>query len=350
MHAQADYPKKMLLKYSTIARANAAWGTQYPDWNAVRIPVPGTRPGAQWQDVLLWYRDTKRAFIDWQIGHYQRLLAKYYKGDSKAPQLMILVPGTHVSSFEWDQAVASGGGGTGVVVMADSEFLLDRAHRTSSVLQYTGLPNMAEVEYLEAYMREHGYSVPMWGENAGNVGVPKELGDEVLSNGLVGQEYIGSNLFQQDHVTPSPILFALRQEYAWLRDIWQSKAAFRLAFQKMEIVQSACIRGDIDGRNKFCLDDDGTLTLFHDGSILWANQTRTAVRRRCWDNDSALGFKAVFQGDGNLVVYCGGKPLWASQTNGRGRTFVISSVSPYVQIFGSTDRPVWSPNLKWLAQ
>lgn len=343
-HAQADFPIRMHAKYGDVAAANRTWGTHYAAWNDVKIPAPGTRPGALWNDVLAWYRDTKRDFIVWQMAHYRRLAEKYWSRESERPRLEILVPGEHVSPYQWHVAVRTGGGDSAVTVMADSEFLLDAAQRFGAVAQYTGLPNIAEVEYLQAYIRARHYAVPLWGENAGNAGAPQELEFEVLGNDLYGQEYIGANIFEADQLTPTPKLSELTREYASLRAIWAGKTSFAIATNVTTIAQNSCLATDLKGEHRLCMQSDGNLMLFARDTPLWSSQTPGARQGLCAaDDDPSLRCEAIFQGDGNLVVYRGHTPLWGSNTVQSGKYFALLGQVPYVEITGANGEIVWQP-------
>jgi hypothetical protein len=340
-HAQADFPAKMQALYGSISKANSVWGTRYNDWGAVKIPAVGTQPGPMWRDVLTWYRDTKREFIVWQMTHYRQLLAKYWP-DHNRPKLMILVPGSHITPYEWAQAINSGSGDSGVILMADSEFLIDVAARFGAVTQYTGLPNMTEVEYLQTYIRLRGYSVPMWGENAGNKGIPRELGYEVLANGLVGQEYIGSNLFEADQLTPAAKLADLSREFSWLRSVQTGISSFVLSTNALTIVQDTCINNDLKGDHRLCMQSDGNLVLLGPSGMLWSSKTPNAKSGLCTpERGSSYQCNAVFQDDGNLVIYRGKQALWASNTSNKGKSLVSLDQTPYVKIVDEFGKIIW---------
>jgi hypothetical protein len=344
-YARSDFLVKMRAKYQQIGAANWIWRTSYGDWNSVTIPEPGTQPGPMWSDVLTWYRDVKRSFVAWQIAHYQRLLAKYYP-DGGAPRLIILVPGNHISPYEWAEAVKSGGGNSSIVIMVDSEFLLDTAHRTGALLQYTGLPNMVEVEYLQSYMRGKGYNIPMWGENAGNKGVPDELGYEVLANGLYGQEYVGSNLFDADQLTPMSQLSALSRDYSWLEGVWTGRVRPILGFDSLTIIQGGCVYADAGQRSRLCLEMNGVLALYQNETTLWSSGADEGEDFCSITRGPAFECKAVFQEDGNFVVYRGAKVLWASGTHGRGKKLLFSDEKGFLEIVDERGEVVWQSSLR----
>jgi len=341
-NAQADFPRKMKAKYGTIDAANQAWGTHYADWNSVTIPSPGAQPGPMWRDVLTWYRDSKRDFIVWQVAHYRRLLEKYYP-QGHAPRLVILLPGDHITPYLWDQAIRAGDGDDRVKMMADSEFLIDLAHKVGAYLQYTGLPNTSEIQYAENYMREHGFEVPLWGENAGDAGEPRELDEEVLSNGLYGQEYVGSNLFEADHVTPTAKFLSLEKAHGWLADARAARSPPNMVFDDLPIVQGACLYADAGKAIRLCMQRDANLVLSKNGQSLWSSGTSHLEREFCSSTqDPASDCVATYQGDGNFVVYRGKEPLWDSKTAGRGKHLTILDHPPYLEISGADGEVVWA--------
>ena len=65
--AGMDFRQAMTEKYKNLEQANRSWGSTFASWTEVKPLNPGERSGAMWEDVLLWYRDSKRAFIRWQI-------------------------------------------------------------------------------------------------------------------------------------------------------------------------------------------------------------------------------------------------------------------------------------------
>jgi hypothetical protein len=268
---------------------------------------------------------------------------KQYFPAGRAPQLLILVPGNHVTAYEWEQALRSGDGADALKVMADSEFLLDLAHRNGAVTQYTGLPNFSEVEYLESYARGRGYRLDLWGENAGNAGEPRELDEEVLANGLYGQEYIGSNLFEADHVTPNARYAALKSAHAWLRDVWAGRQAPVMSFDDLPLAQGTCVYADRQQTISLCMQNDANLVLRRGARALWSSQTAQGESGFCGaDGDPATACSATFQGDGNLVVYRGAQPLWASGTAVRGRHLLFSSTAPFLEIASNDGQVIWT--------
>jgi hypothetical protein len=219
-HAEAAFVSAMQGKHPSLGGANHLWGANFATWREVRLPSPGENPGALWQDALLWYRDSKRHFIRWQVDNYRRALRKYAPSGVRT-QLIIMVPGSHIQPDEWQEAVRSGDPDSAMTIMTDSEFLLELAQETGCWLQYTGVENDKEVSYLRQYMNHHDIDEPMWGENAGVEAVarnPEHLADVVLAHKLYGLEYISSaHLFRPDGVTPNDTYGALSHACQRLR-------------------------------------------------------------------------------------------------------------------------------------
>jgi hypothetical protein len=220
-NAQANFRCKMQAKYGGIEAANAHWKSQFKNWDEVSIPQPGVRPGAFWEDVLTWYRDTKREFVLWQIGNFKAHLAKY---NLKKVHLLLYVPGTHITEKEWREAVNSGAGATSICIMSDSEFLLEAAQKEQCWLQYTSSQNEPEVAYLTNYMKQHGMdSIPMWGENAGDprpAGNPTHLADVIVNHGLYGLDYTHSYyVFEKDGLTPNALFPQLKEAYSRIQKL-----------------------------------------------------------------------------------------------------------------------------------
>jgi len=219
VHAQADFLDKMKAKYGDILAANATWNTKYKNWDEVVIPKPGTQPGPFWNDVLVWYRDSKRDFILWQLQNFKTAMAKYLP---KPVKILMYVPGSHYTDEDWRQAVATGAGNGKICLMCDSIFLLETAAKEHCFLQYTGSSDEPEVKYLRGYMDQHGLgSIPMWGENAGITRVaidPLQLADVVIKYNLYGLDYTHSRfIFKEDTVTPNEVFPKLQQAYSEIK-------------------------------------------------------------------------------------------------------------------------------------
>ncbi|MGC4043916.1 MAG: beta-galactosidase [Armatimonas sp.] len=218
-NAQNDFRKKMQAKYRSIVKANATWSSSYKDWAEVSVLKPGTTPGKHWEDVLTWYRDKKRAFIQTQLGMFQALARSYTKGRTR---VLVYIPGSDIRPQEWEEAIRTGSGSAMVRLMCDSRWLIDTAVKKSCVLQYTGMENRPEVEYLKAYLDKSGHKgYPLWGENAGDPGPadnPMALAQTIVDLGLIGLDYTHSHfVFEKDGITPNARFAKLREAYALLR-------------------------------------------------------------------------------------------------------------------------------------
>lgn len=218
-NAQEDFRSRMRKKYGMIAAANSSWNTSYSNWDNVRVPKPGTRPGVFWEDVLVWYRDVKRRFILAQTDNFLDQVHRYTGGRVK---VIVYIPGSDVREHEWGEAVKTGSGGMMVRIMCDSTFLIRIAAQKECCLQYTGCDNREEIEYLREYMDVNGFGdVPIWGENAGdyeNAKDPVMLAQTVMSNRLCGLDYTHSHhIFQSDGITPSSLYPELKKAYSMLK-------------------------------------------------------------------------------------------------------------------------------------
>ena len=202
--AKPDFQTAMRKKFNeALSTANQSWGTSFPRWSDVRIPEVGTHPGEMWNDVLIWYRGAKRKFVVWQIANYKSQLERH--AGIRLPQLVLMIPGSHIPAEKWRHAVSEGRGDISVMLMGDSEYLIEVATKSGCWLQYTGIENAREVEYLRNYMKESKILTPMWGENGGSLEAasnPDQLFDVVHRNNLYGLEYINVGfLFENDGVT-----------------------------------------------------------------------------------------------------------------------------------------------------
>ena len=198
-YMQADFKKVMQEKYGTIEAANEAWGQSYPSFEALEVPKPGTVKGTMWRDVLTWYRDVKREFIDQNVQTYKRVLEKY-AGDRV--KLILYLPGRDVRDSEFEEAVASGEGSDMVKLMADSRFIIDTAAKYGCWLQSTGSEGEEELRYIKSYMKEIGCEdIPLFGENSGgyNVGADmKRFIDKQMRNGLAGVDITHDQWLHED--------------------------------------------------------------------------------------------------------------------------------------------------------
>ncbi len=350
-NAQADFPLRMAAKYGTIQAANAAWHTGYASWSTVSIPKPGTVTGTQWQDVLAWYRDTKRRFVAWQIADTQALLAKYVP--TGTPRVEVVVPGTHVPAAEWTQAVQTGSSSDPLIVqMNDTEFLIDAAAAAHAALHVTGMPEGEELQYIRSYMRAHGDTLTVTGENVGSTDASPwaaELGSEALANDLDGFDYLfGNTLFAADQVTASPALAVVAPMQRNLASPVTAKRTSLDVQQNFTLVQGGCVDVSPAGSTpaaSLCLSSTGTLTLSRGATTLWAvaSPPQACPTGLAWTQSC----RATLQGDGNLVFYNGSTPYWNTATSAGDPRYQathmrISASQPYLSLLNAAGTAVWT--------
>jgi hypothetical protein len=210
-NAQLSFRAWSQAKYASISDANTAWNTTFATWNDVVVLKPGEKAGKYWDDMLTWYRDSKREYIAWQTQQTIDLV----KGSDK--KIVIYVPGTQYTAANWSSAVSSGRGTDMIKIMADSDYLLDLAAEKNCMLQYTGMPNESEVRRLRAYLDSKKYNVEMWGENAGTLSEasdPVTLARIVNENKLFGLDYThGHFLFNDGTFEPSERMAKLKAAF-----------------------------------------------------------------------------------------------------------------------------------------
>ena len=184
---QSDFRKSMQAKYKTVAAANKAWGQSYASFDAIAVPKPGTVKGVMWNDVLTWYRQVKRDFMEQNVITYKKVIDKYTGGRVK---LILYIPGRDVRDEEWQQAVDSGEGSDMIKLMADSRFVIDLAKKYDCYLQSTGAETESELRYIRHYMETTNCgNIPLFGENSGAYDVGKNMKSYVSilrRNGLAG--------------------------------------------------------------------------------------------------------------------------------------------------------------------
>ena len=169
--AQADFRRAMEAKYASVEAANNAWGLAgelaFPTWGAVAIPQPGTEwaKGVFWNDMLTWYRDSKRRLMTYQVDNTLRLAKEYLGPEGR---VIVYLPGEAYTQQDWDEAVATASGKVRIRLMTDNDWLMDYALEHDCVLQYTGAENAAEVGRIVAKLKARdsdAYKL-MWAENA----------------------------------------------------------------------------------------------------------------------------------------------------------------------------------------
>jgi hypothetical protein len=216
--AEADVRRTMQRRYGNLAAANARWGTSFAEWREVGIPLIHSRPRTMWSDILEWYRDRKRTFVRRQIENTRETLLRY---GPRQPTLLLLLPGSHMRDAEWTDAVEQGDGDLRVKLMVDTDFLIQTAHQNKLGLQFTAMPNDAELSYITNYMKSHGVAASLWGENVGDPQSGANLAEllqEVAKWRLFGFEYVNSGfLFDQYGAKPSALWYPFVSMYKQLR-------------------------------------------------------------------------------------------------------------------------------------
>jgi hypothetical protein len=212
-YAQEDFRAKMQAKYKDVNKANSEWETEYKSWQEVTVLKPGVKPGLYWNDVLFWYRDKKREFNKWMVSQVK----KHFPNQ----KMIIYLPGSHITDEQLIKAIDTGDGEPMVRLMVDTDFLIDLASKNGSWVQYTGLEYYPEVEYIMNYIKDKGYDIQMWGENAGvleSAGDPANLANIIARYKLWGLDYTSSVfLFEPDGLTPNKIVPKLAEAYTMIK-------------------------------------------------------------------------------------------------------------------------------------
>lgn len=204
-NAQADFRAEMEKKYGDIAKANKSWGTNYSSFSAVSVPKEGEVRGKMWNDVLTWYRDSKREFMTMQVDVFQALMQEYEISDIP---LILYLPGADYTQKQWDACVSTGTAINGIKFMCDNEFTVQLAAEKGCILQYTGITGTSGLKLLRDFMFENDYAyIPVMGENAGGseaAAQAKLLHSIITEYKLWGIDYTHSHwLYEADGKTPS---------------------------------------------------------------------------------------------------------------------------------------------------
>lgn len=206
-NALLDFRATVMKRYHRdLSETNKAWGTSFRSWNEVIIPLVGSAPGRQWEDVLIWYRDSKRIFVAHLLNSLLGSL-RDVAGNADFP-VIILVPGSHLSASEWDDGIARGAGNAAIKAMIDTQYLIDLAKGTGAQLQSTATQNEREIKFILDEIRRRDVARVLWGENAGGKPAldPEHLADVLRRNELLGIDYINaSSIFELDGYTAKPM-------------------------------------------------------------------------------------------------------------------------------------------------
>ncbi len=223
-NAIKDFRAQMEKKYSSITLANAKWKTSFSSWEDVTVYQPGKVKGKYWEDVLTWYRDTKREKVIEILDYYKEIL----KGTGK--HVLINVPGVQYTEADWNAAINSGTGGNGAIrIMNDSDFLLDWAAENGEYVEYTGLgpgeENKSEIKRIVTYLSGKGYDSHVWAENVGDDWTASQidaLKEQVLNNKLYGFDYThGRFLFDSNGSLIQERADKLKSLYEELNKMWE---------------------------------------------------------------------------------------------------------------------------------
>jgi len=178
-NAQIDFAERMQKKYGDIATANETWGTEYESFDAVVVPKPGEAKGKLWEDVLSWYIQVKREFIEKQIVIFQKVINELNCGHIK---LIIYMPGTWFTTSEWEYCVAEGTINDGLMLGADNTGMVELAAKYGCCLQYTGVETIEGVHFVRQFMYDNGYeNIPVFGENAAHAGLNAQV-ESIFAN------------------------------------------------------------------------------------------------------------------------------------------------------------------------
>ena len=347
-YAQADFPVKMAAKYQTIGALNAAWGTSYASFASVKTPVPGTVKGTEWADTLNWYRDTKRAFIAWQIADTQALVRKY--APTNPPPVEIIVPGQHTPAAQMASDIANGvATDPQLIQFEDTEFLVDTAASLGAYVHVTGMPESEELQYIRSYMTAHGYKTQLTGEivNLSGVGAnTAEMASEVLANDLVGFDYLyGTDLYNADTITPNSLMALVKKMQLSLANAAGLVRQNLTLAQNFNLTLNACL--DVSPgstETRLCLSSTGRPLLTRGPIVLWtvATPVQSCPQGVAWYQTC----HATFQGDGNFVLYNGNQPYWSTGTSslslGVPTQLVASATAPYLSLLTQSNVVIWN--------
>lgn len=206
-NAVADFKETMLEKYGSIDKINEAWGTSLASMDAYEMPKPGTVKGQQWEDILTWYLESKREFVEKQIQIFQEAVNTHTDG---RVQLILYMPGSSFTQAEWDECVETGDATFGMLIGCENEFIVEMADKYNCLLQFTGLPGIEPLKYIRQWMYTNGYGdIPVFGENYADLSSsqdPESLYQTIEDFNLAGIDYTFTKfLCNDDGVTLSEI-------------------------------------------------------------------------------------------------------------------------------------------------
>jgi hypothetical protein len=198
--AEFSFQQAQKVKYkSNLTTANRIWSTNYNDWSDIQIS-DSARQGKQfWSDVLDWYRDSKRNFVESTL----KSLLYSLRPQADALPVVMLIPGSHLTQAELEYSTFENSDGA-LKLMIDTDFMLTLAHNLEIDVQCTSAQNSAEVAYIGRFIDMLGGTTKLWLENAG--GDPGKDTDELALSAsrrpYRGYDYINAGMF----LTPEGLL------------------------------------------------------------------------------------------------------------------------------------------------
>lgn len=206
-NAVADFKATMLEKYGSIEKINAAWGTNLSSMDAFQMPKPGTVKGQQWGDILTWYLESKREFVEKQIQIFKEAVNEYTDG---RVQLILYMPGSSFTQAEWEENIETGSATFPMLIGCENEFMVEMADKYGCLLQFTGLPGIEPLKQIRQWMYTNGYGdIPVFGENYADLASsqePEALYQTIEDFNLAGIDYTFTKfLCNNDGVTLSAI-------------------------------------------------------------------------------------------------------------------------------------------------
>ena len=206
-NAVADFKATMLEKYGSVGEINKAWGTALASMEDYAMPKPGTVKGQQWEDILTWYLESKREFVEKQIQIFKAAVDQYTDG---RVELILYMPGASFTQAEWDESIRNGDATFAMLIGCENEFMVEMADKYDCLLQYTGLPGVQSLKKIRQWMYANGYGdIPVYGENYADLASsqdPEALYQTIEDFNLAGIDYTFTKfLCQDDGVTLSEI-------------------------------------------------------------------------------------------------------------------------------------------------
>lgn len=206
-NAVQDFRETMLKKYGSIEAINDAWNTELASMDVFQMPLPGTVKGQQWEDILTWYLESKRGFVEKQIQIFQDAVNTHTGGRVK---LILYMPGASFTQAEWEECVQTGDATFAMLIGSENEFIVQMADKYDCLLQFTGLPGIEPLKQVRQWMYAEGYGhIPVFGENYADYASscdPEALYQVIEDFHLAGLDYTFTQfLYEEDGVTPSAI-------------------------------------------------------------------------------------------------------------------------------------------------